>query len=71
MKAAILCNGINWTINIKHFIYIYIYSSKSLDVVQSLYLYRFIRTFLTKAACCWNNYIYIYIKYSLLAEIVQ
>ena len=25
MKAAILCNGINWTINKKHNIYIYIY----------------------------------------------
>ena len=25
MKAAILCNGINWTINKKHYIYIYIY----------------------------------------------
>ena len=25
MKAAILCNGINWTINKKHYIYIYMY----------------------------------------------
>ena len=42
------------------YIYIYIYNSKSLYVVQSLYfgsklpLFRFICTFLTKAACCGN-----------------
>ena len=26
MKADILCNGINWTINKKHYIYIYEYT---------------------------------------------
>ena len=33
MKAAILCNGINWTINKKHYIYIYIY----------IYIYVYVR----------------------------
>ena len=32
MKAAILCNGINWTINKKHYIYIYIYMKRALLV---------------------------------------
>ena len=36
MKAAILCNGINWTINKKHYIYIYIYIYGEKNIVLVL-----------------------------------